>query len=115
MRIIAGLLFFAHGVSKHLNYPPPGYPVEGISAIAGYCELVFGLLIILGLFTRISAFLMAGMMAIAYWYAHAPQNALPIANGGEVAILLCFIFLYIAAAGPGPWSIDAMRTRTPAA
>ena len=106
LRIVAGLLFLAHGVSKHLNYPPPGFPVEGLSWYAGWFELVFGTLIVIGLFTRISAFLMSGMMAIAYWTAHFPQSPLPIQNGGEAAVLFCFTFLYIAAAGPGPWSVD---------
>lgn len=111
LRIVAGLLFFAHGVQKHLNFPPGDGPPAGLGAIAGWFELIFGALIVLGLLTRVSAFLMSGMMAIAYWMVHAPQDALPILNNGESAILFCFVFLYIAAAGPGPWSIDAIRSR----
>ena len=110
LRIVTGLLFLAHGVQKHLGFPPSDRgPPEGLGAIAGWFELIFGALIVLGLMTRVSAFLMSGMMAIAYWTAHAPQSPFPIANGGETAILYCFVFLYIAAAGPGPWSIDGGR------
>jgi putative oxidoreductase len=81
--------------------------------VAGYFELVFGALILLGLFTRISAFLMSGQMALGYWLVHFAMGPLPVANNGDAAILFCFVFLYIAAAGPGPWSIDAARSKTP--
>lgn len=113
LRIIAGLLFFSHGVQKILGVPPAPFVVEGLAGVAGWFELVVGALILIGLFTRLAAFLMSGQMAIAYWFAHFPQGPLPIENGGEAAILYCFIFLYIAAAGPGPWSIDAMTSRRP--
>jgi putative oxidoreductase len=113
LRIVSGLLFFAHGVSKILAFPPAPFPVEGLSMVAGYFELVFGALILLGLFTRISAFLMSGQMALGYWLVHFAMGPLPVANNGDAAILFCFVFLYIAAAGPGPWSIDAARSKTP--
>jgi putative oxidoreductase len=80
-------------------------------AFAGLIELVCGLLITLGLFTRPAAFLASGTMAVAYWIAHAPQNFFPVNNGGDAAILYCFLFLYFVFAGPGPWSLDAMRGR----
>ncbi|MGH6874595.1 MAG: DoxX family protein, partial [Aestuariivirgaceae bacterium] len=75
----------------------------------GLLELVGGILITIGLFTRPTAFILSGMMAVAYFMAHAPRGFYPINNGGELAILFCFIFLYIAAAGAGPWSVDAKR------
>jgi putative oxidoreductase len=78
------------------------------TGFTGVLELVGGLLIALGLFTRFAAFILSGMMAVGYFMVHAPQGFHPMNNGGELAILFCFIFLYIAAAGAGPWSIDAM-------
>ncbi len=113
LRIIAALLFFAHGSAKLLGFPQvemfAGLQVTSIFGIAGIIEIVGSILLFIGLFSRLVAFLLAGEMAIAYFYVHAPQNFHPILNGGEAAILFCFIFLYIAAAGPGPWSIDASR------
>ena len=80
---------------------------SSLPGIAGFLELVGGVLLILGLFTRTTAFILSGMMAVAYFIAHAPRGFYPILNGGELAALYCFVFLYIAAAGPGPWSLDA--------
>ena len=111
LRIVAGLLFFAHGAQKILGFPPAPFAVEGLAGVAGWFELIFGALILIGLFTRLAAFLMSGQMAIAYWLVHFPQGPLPIENGGEGAILYCFVFLYMAAAGPGPWSVDANGSR----
>src|SRR5687767_10999257 len=113
LRIMTGLLFFAHGSAKLLKFPATQYFADGVSLFSftgftGALELVGGALIILGLFTRITAFILSGMMAVAYFMAHAPQGLHPINNGGELAILFCFIFLFIAAAGPGPWSADAI-------
>jgi putative oxidoreductase len=82
-----------------------------LSGIAGILELVGGVLLILGLFTRPTAFILSGMTAVAYFVAHAPHGFYPILNQGELAILYCFVFLYIAAAGSGPWSLDAMRRK----
>jgi putative oxidoreductase len=114
LRIMTGLLFFAHGSAKLLMFPATKSFSEGVSlfsftGLTGALEIVGGALIILGLFTRITAFILSGMMAVAYFMAHAPRDFYPINNGGELAILFCFIFLYIAAAGPGPWSVDARR------
>src|ERR1700743_3085084 len=111
LRIVAGLLFLEHGCVKLLHFPtgmtiPPGN--MGMVIIAAGCiELFGGALITIGLFSRIAAFIASGEMAIAYWMVHVPQGGLwPAINGGGEAILFCFIFLYIAAAGPGAWAIN---------
>ena len=109
LRIMTGLLFLQHGMGKFLNFPPIDYapPVLSMGGIAGIFELVGGALIVIGLFTRPVAFLLSGLMAVAYFYAHAPQGFFPILNGGELAIMYSFVFLYFVFAGPGPWSADA--------
>jgi putative oxidoreductase len=112
LRIMTGLLLLQHGTAKYLNFPPSdmyGIPPTSMGGMAGILELVGGVLIILGLFTRPTAFILSGMTAVAYWYAHAPQGFFPILNGGELAALYCFVFLYFACAGAGPWSVDAAR------
>jgi putative oxidoreductase len=111
---MTGLLFLAHGTAKLFTWPLVDYFKDGVSlfsmmGIAGLLEIVGGILIVLGLFTRITAFILSGMMAVAYFMAHAPQNFHPIINGGELAIMYCFVFLYFAAAGAGPWSLDARK------
>jgi putative oxidoreductase len=115
LRIMAGLLFLQHGTAKHLKFPsvPMFSKLEPVSLLgaAGVIEIVGGVLLILGLFTRTTAFVLSGLMAVAYFLAHAPRGFFPILNAGELAALYCFVFLYIAAAGPGPWSYDAMRKR----
>lgn len=113
LRIVSGLLFLEHGTAKLLGFPPTEMfataPAMGsIIWIAGVLELVGGALLTLGLFTRPVAFVLSGEMAVAYWMAHATQSFYPVQNQGEAAILFCFAFLYIAATGPGPWSLDAM-------
>jgi putative oxidoreductase len=118
LRIVSGLIFLAHGTQKLLSFPAgeragSGLAFDNPGAFAGAIELVTGLLITLGLFTRPAAFLASGTMAVAYWLAHAPQNFFPVNNGGDAAILYCFVFLYLAAAGPGPWSLDALRSGHP--
>jgi putative oxidoreductase len=113
LRIITALLFFAHGSAKFFGFPQvemfANVSLASPGGIAGILELVGGALLIIGLFSRLAAFILAGLMAVAYFMAHAPQNFHPILNGGELAIMFCFVFLYIAAAGPGPWSVDASR------
>ncbi len=113
LRIVVGLLFIEHGTAKLFGFPPmPGaegvaiFSLIGLSAIL---ELVGGLLMTLGLFTRVTAFILSGEMAVAYFMAHAPMGFYPLLNHGEPAILYCFVFLYFAAAGGGPWSIDSRR------
>jgi len=114
LRIIAGLLFFEHGTSKLLGFPTgpmPMPPLGSLLGVQGLIEIIGGILIILGLFTRPVAFILAGDMAAAYFMAHAPKSFFAMLNGGDAAILYCFIFLYIFVAGGGTWSIDAMRER----
>jgi putative oxidoreductase len=114
LRIIAGLLFLAHGLVKLFGFPagaqPGQVPLFGLMGAGAIIELVTGTLIMLGLFTRPAAFLAAGQMAVAYWMFHAPSGFYPILNGGELAILYCFVFLYLAAAGAGAFSLDGQRS-----
>jgi putative oxidoreductase len=110
LRIVTGLLFLEHGTGKLLGFPH-GLPFidkmpSGLLYFTGGLELVGGALIVLGLFTRPVAFILAGFMAAAYFMAHFPMSFFPAINMGEPAILFCFAFLYLAAAGPGPWAID---------
>jgi putative oxidoreductase len=113
MRIVAGLLFIWHGTQKLLGFPGTPPPVPGfVSLIAGPIELIGGLLVMIGLFAGWAAFLCSGLMAAAYWMVHGFQALFPIANGGELAVLYCFVFLYIAAKGSGIWSVDAARGET---
>jgi putative oxidoreductase len=115
LRIVVGLLFLEHALIKLLGFPPGGKPglqeVGGFLWIAGVIELVTSVLVLLGLFTRPAAFVAAGEMAVAYWMVHAKMGFYPAVNMGEGAILFCFVFLYIAAAGPGAWSVDGARLR----
>lgn len=109
LRIMAALLYMAHGTSKLLALPagPMNPPLLSLPGISGVLEIVLGILLALGLFTRPVAFVASGHMAFAYFIAHAPKSFFPVLNGGDGAVLFCFIFLYIAAAGPGPLSVDA--------
>ena len=115
MRIVTGLLLLQHGTAKLFKIPViptfANLSITSLPGIAGILELVGGVLIILGLFTRPTAFILSGMTAFAYFIAHAPKGFYPILNGGELAVLYCFVFLYLAAAGPGPWSVDAGRKK----
>ena len=108
MRIIFGLLFVVHGTSKLFGFPvpPPAEAPAFVIYVAGGLELVGGLLIAIGLQTRWAAFICSGLMAAAYWMAHGTKALFPIQNGGELAVLYCFAFLYIAARGSGIWSVD---------
>jgi len=109
LRIVSALLLLQHGTMKHLNFPAGPMndtAIGSLSGIAGLLELVGGLLLLAGLFTRPVAFLLSGLMAAAYFIAHAPQDFFPILNGGELAALYCFVFLFLSAAGGGPWSLD---------
>ncbi len=112
LRIVAALLFFAHGTQKLLGFPASDMDPAflSLSWISGVLELFGGGLLIAGLCTRPVAFLLSGHMAFAYWMAHAPQSAFPALNGGDASILFCFVFLYLVFAGPGPWSVDARRS-----
>ncbi|HSE43319.1 MAG TPA: DoxX family protein [Acidobacteriota bacterium] len=117
LRIIAGLMLSMHGTQKLFGWPPAAqghgpFPITSMPGIAGLLELVLGLLIAIGLLTWIAAFLASGEMAVAYWMVHFKGGFWPIINQGELAVLYCFVFLYIAAAGAGIWSIDNARKRT---
>lgn len=112
LRIVAALIFLEHGTQKLLGFPMGErafVEVGTLSWWAGLIELVTGVLLVLGLFTRAAAFIASGEMAVAYWMAHAPQSFFPVNNGGDAAILYCFVFLYLVFAGAGPWSVDATR------
>ena len=114
LRIVAALIFLLHGSSKLLGFPPsemPMPPAMSFMWFGGMLELIGGLMLLVGLLSRPVAFILSGEMAVAYWMFHAPTSTFPAVNGGDAAILFCFVFLYIAAAGPGPWSIDAMLGR----
>lgn len=111
LRIVTGLLFMFHGSQKLLGWPVP--PMDGmppfITYVAGPVELIGGALVMVGLMTRWAAFVSSGLMAAAYWMAHGTHALYPMLNGGELAIVFCFAFLYISSHGPGIWSLDAMR------
>ncbi|HVN38352.1 MAG TPA: DoxX family protein [Myxococcota bacterium] len=112
MRIVLGAVFLWHGSQKLFGYPPlpPGIELPGfVTWVGGPVELFGGILIMLGLFTRWAAFICSGQMAVAYWLAHGTKHLLPQINGGELAVVYCFVFLYVAARGPGIWSVDAAR------
>ena len=114
LRIVTGLLFLQHGTMKYFSFPPSEMfagGLDGLMRAAGAIELVGGILIIIGLFTRPVAFICSGFTAAAYFMAHAPQGFFPALNGGELAALYCFVFLYFACAGAGPWSVDAARNK----
>ena len=115
LRIVAGFLFMLHGAQKLFGFPAPmpggGPPLMSLLGVGGVLEFFGGLLVLLGLFTRPVAFILAGEMAVAYFMAHAPGGFWPTLNKGEAAVLYCFIFLYLAAAGGGPWSLDSLLRR----
>jgi len=115
LRIITGFLFMPHGAQKLFGFlaTQPGSTPSLLSmvGIGGVLEFFGGLLILLGLFTRPVAFILSGMMAVAYFMAHAPQGFWPLQNGGELAVFYCFVFLYLSAAGGGAWSLDSIWRR----
>jgi putative oxidoreductase len=114
MRIMVGLLFACHGSQKLFGFPPsgrPGPPVGSLYWIGGVIELVGGLMIALGLLAPIAAFICSGEMAVAYFMSHAPGGFFPIVNKGELAVVYCFVFLFIAAYGSGIWSLDSLFSR----
>ncbi len=115
LRIVAAFLFLQIGTAKLFAYPAavmPGggtAPLASLAGVAGVPEVAGGALLLVGLFTRPVAFLLSGEMAVAYFIGHAPQGFWPVLNGGTDAVFFCFLWLYLCAAGPGPWSIDALR------
>ena len=122
LRIVTALCFMAHGTQKLFGFPAsPMGPTELFSmmGLAGVLEIVGGLAILAGFLTRPVAFILAGQMAYAFWFVHVPMmgqgNIIPAANGGDGAVLFCFIFLYLVFAGPGSWSVDGARSSRPIA
>ena len=112
LRIVTALLFLEHATTKLFGFPASQMPVAAAFTFIwwiGVLELVGAALLVVGLFTRIAAFILSGEMAVAYFMAHAPQSFYPLQNGGEAAILFCFVFLYIAAAGPGAWAVHGRQ------
>ncbi len=119
LRIVTALIFMEHGTQKLFGFPAPSQsgqpPAFSLLWFGGVMEFVGGLLVLLGLFTRPVAFLLAGEMAVAYWLFHAPRAFYPVLNGGDAAILYCFVFLLLVFTGPGAWSVDGPRARGAAA
>jgi putative oxidoreductase len=114
LRIMAALLFLQHGASKFFGFPSPNAPhpeLFDLEWFSAAIEFAGGILVTLGLFTRAAALIMSGEMAIGYFLIHAPQGFYPYLNHGELAIMYCFVFLYLVFAGPGPWSVDALLWR----
>lgn len=114
VRIVSAFLFMAHGTQKMFGFPAEQrYPFElfSLSGVAGILEVVGGLLLLIGLFTRPVAFILSGQMAVAYFLFHAPESFWPLNNGGELAALFSFVFLYFALAGGGSWSVDSLCKR----
>jgi putative oxidoreductase len=114
LRVVVGLLFLQHGLNKLVGFPPGAHPrpyelMTLVPGLAGLLEGGGGLLVTVGLFTRVTAFILSGQMAVAYFISHAPRGFFPYSNGGELAVLYCFVFLYLAFAGGGPWALDRMR------
>ena len=116
LRIVIGLLFMEHGLAKLFGFPTAALSPAMFQLLwfAGVIEALGGLLLTLGLFTRTAAFIMSGEMAVAYFYSHAPRNFYPLLNGGDAAILYCFIFFYFFVVGGGAWSIDRIWHRSAA-
>ena len=115
LRIVVGLLFVEHGTQKLLGFPPGGRPgpeLLSLQGVQGVIELAGGTLVLVGLFTRLVAFILCGDMAAAYFMAHAPKSFFPMLNGGDAAILYCFVFLYFVFAGGGAWSLDEVVRRS---
>lgn len=113
LRVVSALVLFSYGTQKILRFPyvESVPPVGSLAWIAGLFELILGFLVLIGFQTRIAAFVLSGVMAFAYFLRHAPQSFYPAQNGGVAAILFCFVFLYLSAAGAGPFSVDAARER----
>lgn len=115
LRIVTALLFIEHGTQKLLGFPASGHGSPALFSLMGLAailEIFGGLLVLIGFKTRYVAFILSGEMAVAYWMAHAPRNFFPVNNGGDPAVLFCFVFLFLAVAGAGAWSLDG-RSASP--
>ena len=114
LRIMVGLLYMQHGLNKLFDFPPSANPrpyvlMTLVPGLAGILESVGGLLVTVGLFTRVAAFILSGEMAFAFFMSHLPRGFFPYSNGGSLAVLYCFVFLYLTFAGGGPWALDRLR------
>jgi putative oxidoreductase len=106
LRIVVALLFIEHGLQKYFGFPSAGPPMTMLLYVQGVIEIVGGILLLIGAYTRVVAFILAGDMAVAYFMAHFPRSFFPAVNGGDAAVLFCFVFFYIFFAGGGVWSLD---------
>jgi putative oxidoreductase len=106
LRIVVALLFLEHGLQKYVGFPSAGPPMTTLLYVQGVIEIVGGILLLIGAYTRVVGFVLAGDMAAAYFMAHLPRSFFPAVNGGDAAVLFCFAFFYIFFAGGGPWSVD---------
>ena len=106
LRIVVALLFIEHGLQKYFGFPSAGPPMRALLYVQGVIEIVGGILLLIGAYTRVVAFILAGDMAVAYFMAHFPRSFFPAVNGGDAAVLFCFVFFYIFFAGGGVWSLD---------
>ena len=109
LRIIAALLFIEHGAQKFFGFPSAGSALDPLHVVQGVLELGGGILLLIGFYTRIVAFILSGDMAVAYFMAHAPTSVFPLATGGQLAVLFGFVFFYLFVAGGGLWSVDQQR------
>jgi len=111
LRIVVALLFLQHGLQKYFGFPSAGPPMIPLLYVQGAIEIVGGVLLLVGAYTRIVAFVLAGDMAVAYFMVHFPNSFFPVVNAGEGAVLYCFVFLYLLFAGGGPWSVDRVALK----
>jgi putative oxidoreductase len=111
LRIVVALLFLEHGLQKYFDFPSAGPPMRTLLYVQGVIEIVGGLLLLIGVYTRLVAFILAGDMAVAFFIAHYPRSFFPAVNGGDAAVLYCFVFFYFVFAGGGPWSLDRSLLR----
>src|ERR1700757_1755154 len=106
LRIVVALLFMEHGLQKYIGFPLAGPPMTTLLYVQGIIEIIGGILLLVGAYTRVVSFVLAGDMAVAYFLVHFPRSVFPAVNGGDAAVLFCFTFFYILFAGGGPWSVD---------
>jgi putative oxidoreductase len=111
LRIVAALLFLQHGLQKYFAFPSAGPHMRPILYVQGIIEIVGGVLLFLGIYTRLVAFILSGDTAVIYFMVHEPRSSFPVVNGGELAVLYCFVFFYIFFSGGGPWSVDRALLR----
>jgi putative oxidoreductase len=111
LRIVVALLFIEHGLQKYFGFPSAGPPMTPLLYVQGAIEIVGGILLLVGAYTRVVAFILSGDMAAAYFMAHFPRSFFPAINGGKLAVIYCFVFLYLVFAGGGPWSVDRVALK----